>query len=310
MKLQPITGILPIRNGAKWISTNLPKIIATLSETDELIVIDDGSEDETFGLLSQFQDERLRIQSVRAEGLVKALNLAVRLSSNDWIARFDIDDHYPIDRIQLQRNEIKEGVAAIFADYAVLNENSRNLGVIRSPVFDLPTKVSLVNSERTAHPASLFRKSVFDIVGGYLSDEFPAEDLGLWLRMSKEGKIISIPRIGLGYIKRKTSISATRKNEIQIKTRLLLDKEDFSHLASKSIKDLEETLNSYATVNFSGERLLLHMRDLCNSRIRETLNRTEKVRLLGYLFKQLASLESLSTVARLSKEKTLRFLLT
>ena len=89
-----ISGILPIKNGEHWISRNLPKILKTLSLDDELIVVDDGSSDNTYSLLSQQASKDQRIKTLRTTGvgLVEALNLAINQSENSWLARFDIDD--------------------------------------------------------------------------------------------------------------------------------------------------------------------------------------------------------------------------
>ena len=177
-----ISGILPIKNGEHWISRNLPKILKTLSLDDELIAVDDGSSDNTYSLLSQqaSKDQRIKILRTTGVGLVEALNLAINQSGNSWLARFDIDDTYPENRISKQREEIDSNTSVIFTDYRMRLNGRTNLGYLPSPITHLATKLSLLRSQRTAHPSALINKEKLLKVGGYLQSEFPAEDLGLW----------------------------------------------------------------------------------------------------------------------------------
>ena len=191
---------------------------------DEWLVVNDGSEDSTGQLLREWarSDNRVRILEGRGEGLVKSLNLGLRECANEFVARFDVDDQYSASRLSLQRAAMSSNVVACFADYEFITENSISCGIIPSAVYSSAVSVSLVSSQRTAHPSVLFSKSAVLDVGGYREEDFPAEDLSLWLRMSRVGDLISIPMVLLHYRLSQGSISMVRRSEMQNRTQDLI----------------------------------------------------------------------------------------
>ena len=268
-----ISGILPIKNGEHWISRNLPKILKTLSLDDELIVVDDGSSDNTYSLLSEqaSKDQRIKILRTTGVGLVEALNLAINQSENSWLARFDIDDTYPENRISIQREEIDSNTSVIFTDYRIRLNGGTNLGHIPSPITHLATKLSLLRSQRTAHPSALINKEKLLKVGGYLQSEFPAEDLGLWTRLSLIGSLKSVPINGLEYNFHRGSITRLNQDLISSKRDAILKVYSKSLEMHEIFAALEETRSSYKEVSLRNQRLILHLWDFLHPISRQSL---------------------------------------
>jgi glycosyltransferase involved in cell wall biosynthesis len=190
-----------------------------INPKDELIYIDDNSQDLTVEIFRKIskRDKRIKYYLNSGKGLVDALNMGINRSKNEWIARCDVDDVYPNNRLTEQRKYISSEIAAIFCDYEFIDSNNNYLGKLPSAVFSQAVLVSLFNSQRTPHPGVLFSKKVFEIVGGYYKSDFPVEDLSLWIRMSKVGKIISVPETLLYYRIHGKSVTATKRNEIELK---------------------------------------------------------------------------------------------
>jgi len=268
-----ISGILPIKNGEHWISRNLPKILKTLSLDDELIVVDDGSSDNTYSLLSEQASKDQRIKTLRTTGvgLVEALNLAINQSGNSWLARFDIDDTYPENRISTQREEIDSNTSVIFTDYRMRLNGKTHLGYIPSPITHLATKLSLLRSQRTAHPSALINKEKLLKVGGYLQSEFPAEDLGLWTRLSLIGSLKSVPINGLDYNFHRGSITRMNQDLISSKRDAILKVYSKSLDMHEIFAALEETRSSYKEVSLRNQRLILHLWDFLHPISRQSL---------------------------------------
>lgn len=306
-----ISGVLPIKNGETWIPKTLPKILDCLEDRDELVIIDDGSTDKTLRLVSEFagNDQRIRIFQLHGQGLVEALNNGIDQSRNSWIARFDIDDFYPQNRLKVQRLKINHDIAAIFTDYRVKLNGKHNLGLIASPITDSATRLSLLRSQRTAHPSVLFCKEKFMSAGGYVASEFPAEDLGLWVRVSSYGKIISVDSEGLQYNLRKGSISRVNRDTIILKKQRIIESY-VEMLNINSVFDkLEETLETYAHTTFTRDRILLHLWDLTHPLSQQKLGKNKSQFIKRTLMRQISSPFNWQTSLRLFSQRQLRRIL-
>jgi glycosyltransferase involved in cell wall biosynthesis len=266
--INPVTALLPIKNGLKYILRAKLQVSTTCRDKDEILIVDDNSTDGTLAELESWasQDQRVRILKNSGDGLVSALNLGISESTNQWIARFDVDDTYSFERIQKQLSMIKPNVVAVFSDYEILRPNGKSLGVIPSPVDPDAVEISLISSRRTAHPSVLFSKEAVMSVGGYLSEDFPAEDLSLWLRLSRAGLLISMPEVLLNYELGKNSVSGQKRELIQRKTSSLIQdigiRATSLHSASQRF---DEILDSYSQLKFSFERQILFAQELSNA---------------------------------------------
>jgi glycosyltransferase involved in cell wall biosynthesis len=260
-----ISALLPVKNGQLYLEKLLPTILKMLEGQDELIVINDGSSDDSQDLIEKFEsiDSRLVLINTEGIGLVSALNLGVNAAKNEWVARFDVDDNYLQNRLEEQRRFLRPGVSVVFSDYDLISESGRSLGKIHSAVFPIPTALSLITSQRTAHPSTVINRKLLLTAGGYQIKDFPAEDLALWLRMSPLGEIVSVPLPLLRYTLSRNSISAqNRERQQKMKSLLIQGSTLWPILQLESISKFEETLIGYRKISHTPERLFFHLRDL------------------------------------------------
>lgn len=260
-----VTLLLPVKNGQLYIQESILNLAQIAGSEDEILVIDDGSTDETLGLVIKFSqtDRRFRLIKNSNLGLVNALNLGVKESTNEWIARCDVDDQYSEDRLSLQKTFIGPEVSAIFTDYKFVGSDSSELGIMPGGVNSHAVSVSLAKSQRTAHPSVMFRKTAVNDVGGYRTQDFPTEDLSLWLRMAKEGRLISVPKVLLNYRLSKGSVSGTKRKLIQIKSKEIISRIGINNSDYIFVKDnLEKIFGEYDKFSFPARRKLLLLREL------------------------------------------------
>jgi hypothetical protein len=211
-------------------------------------------------------DARLRILPTEGVGLVKALNFGVENAKHPWIARFDVDDEYTLNRIDLQRQIISSDVVAIFSDYSFLSSSGVWLGNVPSAITSNPTKLSLVSSRRTPHPVVLMNKASVLSVGGYRVEDFPAEDLGLWCRMIEEGEFLSVPKVLLGYRLRGGSISSSNRTKQLIKRdQIIYDCRSWHVLIHCCVQEFAITICCYLEQKNSTARIILHLWDILKS---------------------------------------------
>lgn len=220
-----ISGVLPVHNGELFIENSLPGILSTFKHDDELIIINNGSSDLSEKLLKRWssQDSRINLITTKNPNLVESLNIGIQACKNDWVARFDIDDIYSPERLLRQRESLTKNTVAVFTDYEFIKTTGETLGVIPSAIFPSAVSVSLISSQRTPHPSVVFSKEAVESVGGYRDVDFPAEDLSLWLRLSRIGNLISIPLPLLKYRLNQGSVSEKNRQLIKHKTRYLYE---------------------------------------------------------------------------------------
>lgn len=306
-----ITLLLPVKNGQFYIQQSILNLSQIAGREDEILVIDDGSTDETFALVKKFSQTDIRIRLIKNSnpGLVNALNLGVKESNNEWIARCDVDDHYYEDRISIQQTYIGPEVSAIFTDYEFVGSDSSELGIMPGAVNAHAVSLSLAKSQRTAHPSVMFRKTAVNDVGGYRTQDFPTEDLSLWLRMAKEGRLISVPKVLLNYRLSKGSVSGTKRKLIQTKSKEIISKIGINNSDYIFVKDnLEQIFSEYDKFSLPARRKLLLLRELfmvsANPQRYGLLN--QKSEILFKNIKHVMRKESLAEIFKLKKEKEAR----
>lgn len=263
--MENVTVLMPVKDGARYLDKALSSLKKNISRDDEVLIIDDFSSDYTWEKLNNHLEDfpQLRIIKNVKSGLVNALNLGLREAKNEWIARFDVDDNYAEHRLELQRAQIREGVVAIFSDYSFWTRKGIFLGRIPSPIFPEATALSLLKSQRTAHPSVLLNKQLAIGVGGYRPHDFPSEDLSLWLRLTRVGDLISLPEELLYYQLSPTSVSSSLYSQAKKRSRELIEEIGLTKsLHFVALDKLQGSIDSYRTTSLSTERSFLHLLDI------------------------------------------------
>jgi glycosyltransferase involved in cell wall biosynthesis len=250
----PICALISIRNGDLFLPTFLQQLQSVQNEIEQIILINDNSTDSSLSTLRKWASDKpnVDVYDSPANGLVDSLNFGIRKSKCDWIARFDVDDHYDPIRLRAQfERTFDPNVAAIFCDYSVNDPNNIFKVTFPSPIFPTATILSLISNRRTPHPGALLNREKVLKVGGYSKDFFPAEDLDLWFRLSSVGDLVGVPQILLDYNRHSSSITATKRNLVKAvqlsileneTNRLLLEK-SYIHVTSNFLEAIESYEN-------------------------------------------------------------------
>lgn len=100
---KPLVSILiPAYNAQTWISQTLRSALAQTWEPKEIIVVDDGSTDQTLQIARQFESDLVRVVSQKNQGAAAARNAALSLSKGEYIQWLDADDLLAPDKISRQ----------------------------------------------------------------------------------------------------------------------------------------------------------------------------------------------------------------
>ncbi len=191
-----VSVLLPIYNSETYLDSCLQSLSRQTFKRFEIIVVNDGSTDNTPRLLIQAaqRDGRIRVLDLARVGLISALNLGLRACRADLVARMDADDICRLDRLEKQ-------VAAMQADPKLCLVSSQTVSFPGKKVEEgfrlYETWLNGLHSQAEieknifvespfAHPSVMFNKNAVMAVGGYRDRGWP-EDYDLWLRLHAQG---------------------------------------------------------------------------------------------------------------------------
>lgn len=200
-----ISVILPVRNGMPYLPRAIGSLLAQTWTDFELLVIDDGSTDQTHTFLTAIGDTRVRVLDAEGRGLAAALNAGLRAARAPYIARHDADDWSSPDRLASQITwltaHLDIDVLATAVDFVDAGD---------TPVVDAWTERIRSQWDTATTPAEiaalmpltccLFHATVMartDLLrraGGYDPAMVPAEDYDLWLRLLPHARFARHPR--------------------------------------------------------------------------------------------------------------------
>jgi len=106
--MKPLVSILiPAHNAGKWIADTLRSAVAQTWDSKEIVVIDDGSTDNTLDIARRFKSEGVRVLSQSNQGAAGARNIALSLCKGEYIQWLDADDLLSPDKISMQMEAIE-----------------------------------------------------------------------------------------------------------------------------------------------------------------------------------------------------------
>jgi GT2 family glycosyltransferase len=200
-----VSVVLPVYNAARYLEPALASVLRQTFSDFELIAVDDGSTDDSKKILERFAaaDSRVRVISRPNTGIVGALNDGIAVARAEFIARMDGDDVSLPGRLQAQVDALRAGPDCIALGTAVQIIDSRGAVVDRyNPPWEhdaILAELLRGNGGALIHPTAVFRAAALRKIGGYDPAFCKVEDLDLYLRLSREGRLANLPVLGLQY---------------------------------------------------------------------------------------------------------------
>lgn len=192
-----VSVLLPARDAASTLDVAVASVRAQTLGDFELLLIDDGSKDATPVRCAAHAhaDPRVRVVTTPGLGLVRALNLGLRLARAPLVARMDADDETLPTRLQrsveaLDTDPTLSGVGTGVEIFRVDRPVSPNLQAYGRWLSSLTTPELLFRDRLIesplCHPSVLLRRAALEQVGGWSDGPYP-EDWELWLRLLERG---------------------------------------------------------------------------------------------------------------------------
>lgn len=207
MSERPLVSIvMPVYNAGKTVESATRSLLAQTFERLEIIVVDDGSVDESRQALERIRDPRIVLIRQEHQGIVPALNKGCARARGTYIARLDADDIAHEGRIASQTAYMDEHPeVGLLGTWATFENEERSLGVFAPPSSDRALRRYLLWDNPFVHSTVMFRREAFENAGGYRARM--NEDYRLWVRIARSWKIAVLPEVGVIHRIRGTSLS-------------------------------------------------------------------------------------------------------
>lgn len=196
-----VSVVMTVHNDAPFLPAAVESILGQTFGDFEYVIVHDASTDGSREILDRYADPRIRIldnpENLR---LGRSLNRGVAAARGELIARLDANDIAPLDRLEKQVRFLSEHpeLALVGGQYEAIDTAGRRIpwAELPRPVTEPGVQWFMMFNSPFIHSAVVFRKAVFDAVGGYdpAFEWAPSEDAELWSRMAAAGhRMVNLP---------------------------------------------------------------------------------------------------------------------
>lgn len=224
-----VSIILPTYNGGRFIERAIASVLNQTVRDFELLIIDDGSTDDTATRVDKAakQDKRVRyLRNVSNLGIQKSLNRGLKEAKGEYVARIDDDDVWSsADKLarQLQFFDAHPDYVLVGTGIITVDEQDNELFRFLNPETNTQIRRRMLYRNCFSHSSVVYKKDVAMQVGGYDESEAARhiEDYDLWLKLGAHGKIANLPSYDVRFALRGQAISGKNKRE-QLKRQFAL----------------------------------------------------------------------------------------
>jgi glycosyltransferase involved in cell wall biosynthesis len=185
-----ITVLMPAYNASNYIGEAIESVLKQTFSDFELLIIDDGSIDNTAEIVRSFKDSRIVFLQQKNSGIAVALNAGLQAARAEYIARFDADDICYANRLEMQYEFMinNPGYIVVGSDVDYVDVDGNFIFSHQAPAY---TSIQIKNLPYSVcffiHSSVLFKKSVIPGTG-YNAHAHTFEDHFLWLQIMNKGK--------------------------------------------------------------------------------------------------------------------------
>lgn len=210
-----VSYICSVKDGQKELRRCAASVLGQSVKEIELILVDDHSEDDTWGTIQRLAEEDGRVRGVRNQGmkgLTYSLNMGLDFARGEYIARIDVDDFAHRNRTekQLSMMESNPGASMCASCYRLVDEGDWEMYCHCPSCNPTLLRWSLCFRNNIRHSTAMWRRSL-DV---RYEPAFPyAQDYELWCRIARTGEIIVLPEVTSTIRSRPASITSTKHEE-------------------------------------------------------------------------------------------------
>ena len=184
-----VTAVIPSYNSAKLLPRCIESVLTQTVPVSEILVIDDGSTDNTAEVVAQFPAPVRLIQQKNA-GVAAARNAGIRAAAGEWIGFLDADDRWLPNKTELELRCAARhpNAAVIYCDADVLLPDGSSAGQFLSDKGPKSGRVydRLLESFFVLPSTALVRRDALISCGMFTEHLRKMEDYDLWIRMARQ----------------------------------------------------------------------------------------------------------------------------
>ena len=188
-----ISVVIPSYNRKEFLKRSIDSAINQTKKPFEIIVVDDGSTDETETMIKSDYDF-VKFIKQKNKGVSAARNIGIKVSIGEWICFLDSDDEWKKDKLEKQINAMKSNPSyKFFHSNEIWIKNGLRINQKKKhkkyggDIFD-----KCLDMCRISPSSVMINKTVFDEVGNFNEDLVVCEDYELWLRICDKYRVFFI----------------------------------------------------------------------------------------------------------------------
>lgn len=198
-KVPRVSVIIPVRNGKDFIQEALDSVLSQSFKSFEIIVVDDGSDDFNYTLLSA-QDPRIQVITMEGSGVSHARNTGMKLARGEFFAFLDADDVWFPGKLQAQIAyfDLHANVGVIFGEFIRWFADSNGRYASAASICVDCTHLNSADPTRSGWiytrllmgllvgmNTAVIRRDVYAAIGGFNESMSLGEDYNFWLKASR-----------------------------------------------------------------------------------------------------------------------------
>jgi glycosyltransferase involved in cell wall biosynthesis len=177
-----VSVVIPTYNHGRFVADAVESVLAQTYQRREIIVVDDGSSDDTAERLAPYRD-RIRYFRQQNQGVSSARNTGIGLASGEWVALLDSDDVWHPQKLALQMRILRR-----HRDLSVIGGGATSAALPPDlpddPEVERLTVVDFLTWTPLAMGSVMARRRCFDEVGGFDVKLNYVEDRDMWIRLA------------------------------------------------------------------------------------------------------------------------------
>ncbi len=197
-RVPTVTVLMPLYNAVPFLAQAIESILAQSYTDFELLIVDDGSTDDSAAIAAEYEQRDARVRLVRCphQG-VPTVNVGLGLVQSELLARMDADDVSQPLRLEKQHQYMTTHPECVAVGTWLIRTDPKlnPAGEQKPPLQHDEIDAALLRGDGSAivQGTTMFRTSALKQIGGWRADFDWVEDLDLYLRLAEVGRLANLP---------------------------------------------------------------------------------------------------------------------